>query len=69
MKPVRGLKRTEVAEYIGVGTTKFDQMVEDGRMPKPKQIDGLRNWCIRAIDEAFDALPSDGVAEVNEWDD
>jgi excisionase family DNA binding protein len=36
----RGLSRDEAARYIGVGTTKFDEMVADGRMPRPKRIDG-----------------------------
>ena len=36
----RGLSRVEAAEYIGVGASKFDAMVSDGRMPKPKKIEG-----------------------------
>jgi len=38
--PPRGLSRVQSAEYVGVSPTKFDQMVADGRMPKPKRIDG-----------------------------
>ena len=34
----RGLNRAEAADYIGIGTTKFDALVQDGRMPKPKRI-------------------------------
>lgn len=37
--PRRGLNREEAAIYVGVGTTKFDEMVNDGRMPKPKRVD------------------------------
>jgi hypothetical protein len=29
----------QAAEYIGIGARKFDEMVSDGRMPKPKWID------------------------------
>jgi hypothetical protein len=29
----RGLSREEAARYIGVGTTLFDKMVAEGRMP------------------------------------
>lgn len=43
----RGLSRVEAAEYIGVGASKFDAMVTDGRMPKPKKIDGRRVWDVR----------------------
>jgi hypothetical protein len=33
------VSRIEAAMYIGVGANKFDEMVEDGRMPTPKCID------------------------------
>lgn len=40
----RGLSRVQASEYIGVGVTKFDEMVGDGRMPKPKRIDEFIIW-------------------------
>lgn len=61
----RGLSREQAAAYIGVGVTKFDEMVADGRMPPPKRIDARKVWDIRELDSAFDALPDDGIAE--EW--
>ena len=57
MLPPRGLHRGAGAAYIGVSPTKFDEMVRDGRMPQPKQVDGRRIWDRRALDAAFDALP------------
>ena len=63
----RGLSRAGAAAYIGTGTTKFDGMVSDGRMPNPKRIDGRTVWDIRKLDEAFDALPGD--ERVNPWDE
>ena len=36
----RGLRREEAARYIGVGASKFDQMVADRQMPKPKKVGG-----------------------------
>ena len=36
--PPRGLPRGQAAEYIGVGVTKFDEMVDDGRMLAPKRV-------------------------------
>ena len=53
----RGLNRTEAAEYIGIGTTKFDALVEDRRMPSPKLIDKRNVWDIRELDDYFDRLP------------
>ena len=67
--PRRGLHREEAALYIGVSTTKLDEMVRDGRMPGPKRIDGRNVWDIRALDMAFDALPDDGRGAHNPWDD
>jgi len=58
--PPRGLSRAEAAEYIGVSATKFDQMVADGRMPKPKRIDGRVVWDRLQLDIAFAALPNEG---------
>jgi excisionase family DNA binding protein len=59
-QPRRGLSRDEAAVYIGVSRRKFDELVDDGRMPKPKMIDARRVWDIRSLDLAFDALPTDG---------
>lgn len=38
--PPRGMSRDEAARYVGVGATKFDEMVADHRMPRPKRVDG-----------------------------
>ncbi|WP_152046549.1 hypothetical protein [Aureimonas psammosilenae] len=56
--PPRGMDRFEATQYIGVGVTKFDEMVADRRMPVPKKIDG-RNVgdCIQLV-AAFSDLPS-----------
>ncbi len=62
----RGLSRVQAAEYIGVGVTKFEEMVSDGRMPRPLRIDGRTIWDRIKVDEAFTAL--DDSAIPNEWD-
>jgi predicted DNA-binding transcriptional regulator AlpA len=69
-QPRRGLRRVEAAVYVGISATKFDEMVADGRMPRPKRIDGATVWDQRALDSAFDALPDvDGEErEDNPWD-
>lgn len=58
--PPRGMSRDESARYIGVGSTKFDELVKDGRMPKPKRLDGRAVWDRMALDMAFTDLPEDG---------
>jgi excisionase family DNA binding protein len=57
--PPRGMSRDEAARYIGVGATKFDEMVADGRMPKPKRVDGRVIWDRLRLDAAFTDLPDD----------
>jgi len=63
--PRRGLSREEAAIYIGVSAAKLDDLVRTGRMPGPKRIDARKVWDVRALDLAFDDLPSEG----NSWDD
>ncbi|WP_245279254.1 hypothetical protein [Xanthobacter sp. 91] len=55
--PPRGLSRSIAAAYIGVSTTLFDELVADGRMPKPKLINSRNVWDRLRIDAAFEALP------------
>jgi predicted DNA-binding transcriptional regulator AlpA len=38
----RGLSREEAAYVVGVGTTLFDKMVQDGRIPRPAKINDPR---------------------------
>lgn len=64
--PRRGLSREESARYVGVGTTKFDEMVADRRMPQPVRIDGRVLWDIRDLDAAWENLKAG--ASANAWD-
>jgi hypothetical protein len=66
--PPRGLNRAQAAEYVGVGTTLFDEMVGDGRMPKPFRINSRSLWDRQKLDAAFDAL-SDREDDRNPWDE
>lgn len=64
-----GLKREDAATFIGVGTTKFDEMVLDGRMPLPRCIDSRRVWDRNELEAAFDELPRQESANSNNpWD-
>jgi predicted DNA-binding transcriptional regulator AlpA len=66
--PPRGLSRVEAAQYIGVSPSLFDQMVEDGRMPKPKPINARKVWDRLRLDQAFESLPDTGGDGGNELD-
>jgi predicted DNA-binding transcriptional regulator AlpA len=62
----RGLSRVHAAAYIGISPSLFDEMVADGRMPKPKRINSRTVWDRRRLDDAFESLPGD--ADLNPWD-
>ncbi|MDR4307675.1 hypothetical protein IHQ68_13715 [Chelatococcus sambhunathii] len=64
--PPLGLSREQAAEYVGVGATLFDEMVRDGRMPRPKRINARNVWHRPAVDAAFAALPDEN--DRNPWD-
>lgn len=59
--PPIGLSRIEAAAYIGLSATKFDELVKDGRMPRPKRVDARRIWMRPALEKAFADLPDHGV--------
>jgi hypothetical protein len=55
----RGLALVDAAFYVGVSVEKFNLMLADGRMPKPKRIDDLRRWDVEVLDIYFTQLPDD----------
>ena len=67
----RLLRRPEAAAYGGISAGLFDQMVADGRMPRPRVVNSLKLWDLRDLDAAIDALPVQGgdPAEKSSWDD
>jgi hypothetical protein len=66
----RGLNRQEAAAYVGVGVTLFDEMVNDGRMPKPIEVNSRGLWDRQKLDSHFDALADKAATGegVNDWD-
>lgn len=66
----RALSQPEAAMYVGLGTSKFAALVVDGRMPRPRLLDGRRLWDVDDLDAAFRDLPYEGEAPShNTWDD
>lgn len=63
----RGLSAAEAAIYIGIGLTKFSQLVALGVMPKPRMIGSRRVWCVTDLDAAFDDLPMEDGQEIDSW--
>ena len=58
-KPKRGLDLAGASHYIGVGPDKFTAMMDDGRMPQPRLVDGVRLWDVKELDIYFEGLPRD----------
>lgn len=52
-----GLSREDAAAFIGLSPSKFDELVNDGRMPEARQADRRVLWSRIELIEAFDALP------------
>jgi predicted DNA-binding transcriptional regulator AlpA len=60
------LNRECAAEYIDVSPSTFDEMVADGRMPKPVVLSERRfGWIQRELDMAAAALPRKAATESN----
>lgn len=64
----RGLSRVQAAAYIGVSPSLFDDMVRDGRMPKPMRINSRTVWDRVRLDQAFAALSDEGKEGDDPWD-
>lgn len=65
-----GLGAVGAAAAIGVSASKFRALVDEGRMPLPRRIDGRTIWDVDELRAAFKALPHDGEDEkVNSWAD
>lgn len=65
----RGLSRVQAAAYIGVSPSLFDELVKDGRMPRPKRINSRTVWDRIRLDEAFEAILDDESRAANPWDE
>jgi predicted DNA-binding transcriptional regulator AlpA len=61
------LRRDEAAASLAVSTTKFDEWVADGRMPRGHKIDGVVLWDTQEIREAWERL-RDGIHSKNPFD-
>lgn len=54
-----GITREAAAACVCVSPTKFDEMVQDGRMPPAKVIDSRKVWDVDEVRACFKALPGE----------
>ena len=55
-QPRRGLDHDEAATYVGVTSKTFHQMVADGRLPQPSDLEGELVWDLLQLERAVDRL-------------
>lgn len=62
--------RDEASASLGISRNLFNAMVDDGRMPRPRVVNGRRLWFVDEVRAAFAAIPRDGdEASSNPWDE
>jgi excisionase family DNA binding protein len=52
----RLFRAAEAAQYLGMGVTKFRELVAQGRIAQPSEEDGLVRWDRTDLDEYADGL-------------
>jgi hypothetical protein len=67
------MKAERAAAYLDMSRTKFLELVDQGRLPQPKIIDGIRVWDRLALEAAFNEFPDrsddDSVGRRNTFDE
>jgi predicted DNA-binding transcriptional regulator AlpA len=53
------IDRITASAYLGVSPSFFDELVETGRMPRPRRLgDKRKGWLVRELNRAANALPA-----------
>jgi len=64
----RGLRADDAAAYMGMGKTKFLELVGKNMIPRAFEIDGIKIWDRLDLDAVIDAAKEDQPAENNSFD-
>lgn len=65
--PPRAMRADRAAAYLSMSRSKFLQLVDQGKLPKPTYIDGMALWDRLALELAFEGLAA-ADAEPNSFD-
>ena len=57
----RALNADNAASYLGMGVTKFRELVEEGKLPRPVYVDSMPRWDRTELDAAFEAMKEQTV--------
>jgi predicted DNA-binding transcriptional regulator AlpA len=63
-----GLSRQESATFIGIGVTKFDELVSAGIMPQPRKFGSRKIWVRAELEIALISIPANDNVKPNSWD-
>jgi predicted DNA-binding transcriptional regulator AlpA len=64
----RGLRADDAAAYLGMGKTKFLELVDKGMIPRAFTIDTIKIWDRLDLDAVIDAAKADTPTEQNGFD-
>ena len=64
----RGLRADDAAAYLGMGKTKFLELVDKGAIPRAFIIDSIKIWDRFDLDSVIDAAKEDAPTENNSFD-
>jgi hypothetical protein len=62
------MRADAAATYLGMGKTKFLELVDRGRLPRAIAVDGIRIWDRLDLDEAFEELKAKSAEPRNSFD-
>jgi predicted DNA-binding transcriptional regulator AlpA len=57
--PPRAMRAERAAAYLSMSRSKFLELVDHGKLPKPTYIDGMVLWDRLALELAFEEMASD----------
>ena len=64
----RGFRADDAAAYLGMGKTKFLELVEKGAIPRAIVIDSIKIWDRFDLDAVIEAAKEDMPTENNTFD-
>jgi hypothetical protein len=62
------MRADAAAAYLGMGKTKFLELVDSGRLPRAVAVDGIRVWDRLDLDEAFEEFKAKAAEPRNSFD-
>jgi predicted DNA-binding transcriptional regulator AlpA len=54
--PPRTFRAERAAAYLAMGKSKFLELVDEGRLPRPVRIDGITTWDRLELDAAYEQM-------------